>query len=349
MNRSETEPDAPLSADSQLPPVQAPAGRFFVQLFLVPMMIVAAIVLLWVLVASIASRGTDPETLVQDIERLNSDSWRKALTLAQQLRDPAQSELRQNTELAGRLAKLLEAQIEEGGEERISLRIYLCSALGKFEVDTGAAALVKAATTEQQVEDVEIRRAGLQGIGTLVEQLTDAEIEKNPEMLAAVLKGTDEYAEDGEEKLRRELLRNTATYVLGVFPGDEATEKLAKLLHDPFLDVGYNAAIGLARRGDARALPFLAEMMDPPPDALVDESIKVDPDDPSAAQNKIGRQDWKFGYIIENGLRAIAKMRVDHPQADLSSIKADVEAVSKRDDVPASIQMMAEEVLRKLK
>lgn len=347
MNQSETEPGAPLSADSQLPPVEAPAGRFFVQLFLVPMVIVSALVLLWVLVASIANRGTDPATLVQDIERLNSDSWKKALTLAQQLRSPDQTELRQNTELAGRLAKLLEDQVDEGGED--SLRIYLCSALGKFEVDTGAAALVKAATTERQVEDVEIRRAGLQGIGTLVEQLTDAEIAKNPEMLAAVLKGTDEYAEDGEEKVRRELLRNTATYVLGVFPSEEATEKLAKLLHDPFLDVGYNAAIGLARRGDARALPFLAEMMDPPPEALVDKSIKVDPDDQNADQKKIEQQDWKSGYIIENGLRAIAKMRVDNPQADLSSIKADVEAVSKRDDVPASIQMMAKEVLRNWK
>ena len=144
------------------------------------MLIVAIIVGLWVVVASIANMGTDPETLVSDIERMNSDSWRKALTLAQQLRDPDQEELRQDKDMAGRLGTLLEKQVEQGGEARI--RIYLCSALGKFEVATGAPALVKAATSESKVEDVPVRRAALQGLGTLVEQLSPEEVAEQPEI-----------------------------------------------------------------------------------------------------------------------------------------------------------------------
>lgn len=310
------------------------------------MLIVSLIVGLWLVVASIANMGTDPETLVADIERMNSDSWRKALTLAQQLRDPDQAELRQDTDLARRLATLLEKQVDQGGEEDI--RIYLCSALGKFDVLTGAPALVKAATTEKKVDDVEVRRAALQGIGTLVEQLSPEKVAEQPEMLAAVIDATDEHAEEGEERLRRELLRSTATYVLGVFPGDEAADRLATMLHDQSLDVGYNAAIGLARHGDVRALPLLKEMLDPPPEALLDESIKPDKDDPEekVEAKKVRRQEWKKGHIIENGLRAIAKMKTDHPEADVESIKSNVQAVSDNEGLPAQLRSMAREVIR---
>lgn len=309
-------------------------------------MIVGAIVLVWVLVASIANRSVDTETLVRDIERLNSDSWRKALTLAQQLRDPDQAELRQNEEMAGRLATLLDKQVEGGAEDGRSLRIYLCSALGKFEVPTGSAALVKAATTEQQIEDVDVRRAALQGIGTLVEQLPASEVVEQPKLLAAVIEGTDAYAEEGDERRRRELLRSTATYVLGVFPGEEATERLAKLIHDPCLDVGYNAAIGLARRGDERALPMLSEMLDPPPEALVDEDVVDDPTNANAARNREGREQWKRSHIMENALRAIAKMRTDHPAVQIDSLKTDVQSVVDNESVPLAIQLMAKEVLQ---
>jgi len=228
----------------------------------------------------------------------------------------------------------------------LSLRIYLCSALGKFEVPTGAAALVKAATSEKQDVDIEVRRAALQGIGTLVEQLSPEQVAENPDMLAAVIKGTEAYAEEGDERRKRELLRSTASYVLGVFPGEEAAERLAKLIHDPCLDVGYNATIGLARRGDERALPLLGEMLDPPPEALVDEDVPDDPDNANAARNREGREQWKRSHIMENALRAIAKMRTDHPAASMGSLKTDVQSVSENETVPVAIQLMAKEVLQ---
>ncbi|HLQ43503.1 MAG TPA: hypothetical protein VK137_02140, partial [Planctomycetaceae bacterium] len=55
-------PSSPLSSD--LPPVEPPSGRFIVQLFVVPGLIVAAIVGVWLLFGKLASAEQDWQKLV---------------------------------------------------------------------------------------------------------------------------------------------------------------------------------------------------------------------------------------------------------------------------------------------
>ncbi len=333
------------AADS-LPPVHPPAGRFFVQLFLVPMVIVAMIVGVWFLVASLANRRVDPETLVTGIERLNADSWQKALALARELRDPRNEELRHDEELAGRLTELLDVQIDKASENRLA--VWLCGALGWFQIDTGAQALARAASTERKPKDVVVRIAALSAIGTLMDQLPSEQAADQPEMLQAVLKGTEMKEEGGEEQVDRGLLRSTAAFVLGVFPQEEATERLVLLLQDPSLDVEFNAAIGLARRGDTRALPLLKIMLNPPDEALVDVRVKKEKRDSKAnfeAKQRV-RQQWKRNHIVENGLRAVAKMITNHPDVDVAELWPTIQSVSENKEYPVAVRSMAREVLR---
>ena len=57
-------------------------------------------------------------------------------------------------------------------------------------------------------------------------------------------------------------LRKAAVHALGHFTAPEAREAVAVALNDPVEDVGWNAALVLARGGDRRATPVLLQMMD---------------------------------------------------------------------------------------
>jgi HEAT repeat protein len=314
------------------------------QLFLIPLLIVSIIVAVWFMFSYLARTGNDPAELVNDIGRVNHSSWQKALTLAQLIRDPNQKELRSNRRLAEQLSSILDKEVESGRNENdyLYLRIYLCRVLGEFEVDSGFNALAKAAEKEERIEDVKVRRAALQALGILAGKLDEETTAKQESALAAILKSSEEYADIGEEKYRRESIRSTATYVLGLFPGEAARNRLGALVNDPSLDVSYNAAIGLARHGDSRALPILEEMLNPPEEALTDPT-------PQNEQVKLDNQtEWKRGHVILNSLRSIGKMKAKYPQIDLGSIPDAIKQFASDESQPSSLRIQANEVLRSI-
>src|SRR5687768_12143051 len=76
--------DAPLP--EHLPPVEPPSAAFIVQLFLVPALIVAAVIGLYLLFGKLAAGDTDWRQLVSDIKSDNPNvRWRAALNLAEGL------------------------------------------------------------------------------------------------------------------------------------------------------------------------------------------------------------------------------------------------------------------------
>ncbi|HVJ87704.1 MAG TPA: hypothetical protein VM452_18730, partial [Caulifigura sp.] len=69
-----------------LPPVEPPSAGFIVQLFLVPAIIVAAVIGLYLLFGKLAAGDTDWRQLVSDIKSDNPNvRWRAALNLAEGL------------------------------------------------------------------------------------------------------------------------------------------------------------------------------------------------------------------------------------------------------------------------
>src|SRR5262249_37770088 len=146
----------------------------------------------------------------------------------------------------------------------------------------------KAATQEEDPVEVQVRFSALEAISTLADNCGAQVIRDNKEAMHAILDASrvaDDTTppppapKDGEPTLYRPHaeLRTVAAYALGVIGGDEAMERLEQMLHDTYPNARFNAATGLARRGNAKCERVLREMLDPAnPLAVKDE---INPND----------------------------------------------------------------------
>lgn len=285
--------------DKQLPPVKPPTTGLLMQLFFVPMVIVSIIVCVWLLFGWLAQSGNNPEQLASNLKQLNKGSWQDALSLSNLLRDPRETELRQNQELADSLAETLDSLLADKAlatsPERHRLATWLCRALGQFEVDNGLDVLVRALKSS----DFAIRRAAVEGISTLAGKL-GSDITKSRSDLVEVLRDPAmERSEipDREKELEYGEMRSAAAYALGVIGTDEAIAALTLMLGDAYPEARYNAATGLARNGDLRSVPRLREM------------LKLNNDEAIRYEEESGTlRAWKQNLVIVNGLRAILEL-----------------------------------------
>ena len=84
--------------------------------------------------------------------------------------------LRQDAALAGELAAMLDAEIDDGSmkEQPLKLRYLLVQGAGRIRNARRTAALVKAAGTQRADEEAEVRLAALQAIAVLAENVRAA-------------------------------------------------------------------------------------------------------------------------------------------------------------------------------
>src|SRR5215213_1368621 len=126
---SKTEPSQPasVSSDELLPPVEPPSAGFIIQLFVVPAVIVAAVVLLWFLIESLARRSEqDPDQIVAALRSSNQARFQRAKELADMLRLPERyPELKINRELAQKLAVYLDELVEAGDSSDASVAMRI--------------------------------------------------------------------------------------------------------------------------------------------------------------------------------------------------------------------------------
>jgi HEAT repeat protein len=126
------------------------------------------------------------------------------------------------------------------------VRRYLALALGRLgraEAVPELVAAARPAAAEGQEADPDTRIYAIWALGAI------GDARAVPDL--AVLAGD---ADPG--------IRKAAVHALGAFPGTEAQTALVKALSDATDDVRWNAALALARRGDAAAEPVLLGMMD---------------------------------------------------------------------------------------
>jgi HEAT repeat protein len=346
----------PAPPGDALPPVEPPSAAFLVQLFLIPGLIVGVIVLVWVLFNWIAHSGSgDPRDYVEALRRNSPDVWVKAEILAEMLGNDRRNELRSNSELAGELADILDQRIADGqmDKDSVNLRVYLSKALGQFNTPTALPALLKAATTNRDEAEMPVRRAALDAIGALAVNVQTAEAVKAEVKKADAGAGstsagsTSTSAGLSDPELMKTLLaashdqesviRLRAAYVLGIVGGPQAIDRLAQMLDDPYPDVAYNAATGLARHGDARSIDMLAAML------AIDENAAT-----LESEQKDLREGKRWAIII-NALRAVGQLAEANPTADLSRVepavrawqKPDAKAASSTTDVPLEVREAA--------
>lgn len=108
-----------------LPPVEPPSAKFIVQLFVVPGLIVAAIVGVWLLFGKLASAEQDWQALVADMKSSNEHRrGRGAMGLAQALavdqnRKSEGPRLTTNPQVAQELSALLSDTLKSSSNEPV--------------------------------------------------------------------------------------------------------------------------------------------------------------------------------------------------------------------------------------
>jgi hypothetical protein len=343
------------SPDDVLPSVEPPTAGFILQLFLIPLLIVSIIVVLWMLFSWLAEFGkSDPQALVREIKR--TGNWQQAYELAGVLSspDPASDELRQDSELAQSLAKLLQDDLDQPlsadvatNEPRIKLRMYLTRTLGWFETADSLPVLTQAVSQEKEPIEIDVRLSALESVAILAKQLGPEQIRANDALMTAVLdasRATDDAPASPETGYRPHgELRAVAAYSLGVIGGEEASRRLEIMLGDPYANARYNAVTGLCRLGDEGAIPGLAEMLDPDNDEAVKD------------ESKETLQDRKRVQVLKSAMQATLELAEKNPQADLSSVKQALQKLAKSDlpkitarQVKIGLQLNAQETLKRL-
>jgi hypothetical protein len=347
------------AANVSLPPVEAPTGTFILQLFLIPLLIVAIVVMVWLLFSWMANMGQDnPKTLVEALARGDDSSWQRAFQLADLLRspDPKYDALRRDKALANQLATLLKQDLSvpaegDAADVRVKRRMFICRALGSFEVLDGLPILIEAAQTERHPIEAEVRLSAIEGITTLADRNGPETFQDNPQVMRLLLAASREpdgtgpppvTTRDGQATTFRPQseIRAVAAYALGVIGGEEALARLKIMLRaDAYPNARYNAATGLARHGDPACLIGLKEMLDPDNQrAASDESNDRD-------------KDRKRATVLMNGIRAALIYADASPAADLTELKGALETLAKAplENIQTDrsrIQSSAQEALR---
>lgn len=255
---------------ASLPPVAAPNASFILQLFLIPMIIVSIIVVVWLMFSWIANTGNDPQKLVKGLHEGSSVGWQNASSLVNLLRNPHHDHLKEDRALAMSVAEKLKEQLQsplkensESRQEQLKLRVFTTRLLGEFRVDDVLPTLIEAATQENHVDEVAVRRSALEAMAVLADNVGPENLRGNVDLQRVLKESSLEFSNDPTYDKERAHIRSTTAFTLGVLGGDFARDQLAILIDDPDANTRYNAAVALARLGDIRSIPVLNEMLDP--------------------------------------------------------------------------------------
>lgn len=283
------------------------------------------------LVFSWALHGRDdPEALLREL-RYSPANWQSAYSLARLLRDPGQGALRRDSSFCRALATILDDQLGSGGPDRSQLQfqVFLCRALGEFEVPDGLAALLRAVESGPVAGQIDVRCAALEAIAVLADGVRPEVLRRQPRLMPVLLDASRAGDSTGARDPGR--VAATAAFALGVLGGRDAQERLRQMLDDRRPDVRYNAATGLARQGDAAAMPVLVEML-----GTDMESSQEAVSDPGAAAHR--RQ-----LVWTNALRAVQRLASSGMAADARLLET-LKRLQHAPNLPAHLRSAVEAV-----
>lgn len=294
-------------APEELPPVEPPSAGFILQLFVVPGLIVAAVVGVWLLFGKLASGEQDWHELVVELQHPNPHRrWRAALGLGQILKADQDlgengQHLSQSQELARALAHVTSSELARNSQadDDLKFQAFLTRTLGLFDVpDTVLPPLRQAMQPEF---DRDVRKNAIGAVAVIADRAgrTGGSL-KSPELLEALL----QVSSDADP-----LVRQLAAFTLGLLPEDAGRQRLEVMLDDSDRDTRVNAAIGLARQHDVGGFRVFR-------DILKSETAPAE-SGPAAMQRSsdsaAGSASTNFGRFLalKNSLAAIEQLARD--------------------------------------
>jgi hypothetical protein len=335
-------PDGPHGADAaptppeELPPVDPPSARFIMQLFVIPFLVVVALVCGLLVVYTLFGRiGSGTHDAVEYVRTIRSGNEHRRSRAAYDLASLIHNEpkLAEDPALLGEIAALLGEELNRPpGKARTEVMQFLALAIGAFHtldargpsgpVDP-VATLTKALAPDQPPE---VRAAAAQSLSRLA-ALTGGSL-GTADVVPALVEATRAEAPE---------VRRAASYALGNFDVPEARAALARVVEDGDRFVRYDAAAALARLGDPAARPVIREMLSRPDlEAAFSGELKEAPDRTRAQIDAIQREALRS---LEAGLDA------GHA-ALAATVRADLERLAQ--DAPPDIRAEARNLLKKL-
>lgn len=318
----------PLSPSDVLPPVEPPSAGFIVKLFLIPAVIVGVVMLILGLIYWIRSSGEDVNRYVDALERNDQGRWQAAVNLANALNRTGNEHYRTDPTLLKRVAGVFESEVAKGSmeDQSLQLRYFLARVLGELQLPEALPPLVKGVTTKRDDRERDVRMGAMQGLARLIPNIAASKPQDDPKLrdaLTAAAGDTDP------------VIRYHAAFTIAVFDGTGYVPLLEKLLDDANTDVRANAAVGLARHGNASCVAELAKMIDPT--ELDDRVSKVDEKE----------REYKRTTLLSNGFAAAKLLHQKAPQADVKPI---VEALDRliATNPTTAVKLAAEDVRREL-
>ena len=249
----------PDNLPEDLPPVKPPSVGFIVQLFVVPGLIVGAIVGIWLLFGRMATAEQDWQRLVVELQNPNEHRrWRGAMGLAQILKADLElgdrgQHLSENPQFVQALAQMLASELDRNGQrpEDLQFQSFLTQTFSLLNSPDGALPVLSQAL--RPTVDREVRKNALLSLAVMVDRMKrQGESVKEGEIASQILPA----CQDTDP-----LIRTTAAYTLGLLEDPAARQQLRAMLDDGDQGVRLNVAIALVRHNDRSGVPQLTEVL----------------------------------------------------------------------------------------
>jgi HEAT repeat protein len=212
------------------------AGRMLARFFLVPLLVVAVAVGIFLVFNLMTFERRSPRDYLEEVRGGTANRrWQAAFELSRSLGNLPEAE---RASLAAETLRIFEGLSPKRADD-VPVRRYLVLVLGRLGDPSAVPVLVRAAKDP----DADTRLYAVWALGRI----------RSPAGFDTVLASS--FSEDPAA-------RKMAAFVLGQLGDPRAIPRLRVLAGDAVPDVRWNAAIGLASLGDASGLPVLRSIID---------------------------------------------------------------------------------------
>ena len=298
--------ELPAAMPADLPPVEPPSAKFIIQLFVVPGLIVAAIVGVWLLFGKLASAEQDWQALLADMKSSNEHRrGRGAMGLAQALaadqnRKTDGPRLATNPQVAQELANFLAETLKNSSSEPavIAQQDFLTRTLGYL--DTPQFVLPVLSEAMQESRDHEVREKAVISVARIAHRASER---REPLSDQGIIEALTSVSRDSDP-----LMRSMATFALGFFPLDLVRQPLTVLLADLDANTRANAAVAFARH---KSLDGLAVFRDVLKSAAATKTPLPPGDSAPIATTAALKAVGDLAPLIEEPMRAEIRREID--------------------------------------
>lgn len=327
-----------------LPPVEPPSAGFIIQLFVVPGLIVLAVVGVWALFGQLAAGEQDWQALIVELSNSNEHRrWRGAHGLAQMLQaeqeqDSSDDKLTQNPVIITRLTELFERELARTApsESDIQFQAFLARTMGLLEANKKVLPLLRDGMQEKH--DREVRKNSVAAVALIASRSRTAGESFGEQGVIADLV---DVSSDSDP-----LMRQVAAYTLGLMSSDAADERLTVLLDDADRNTQLNAAIAFARNSSAAGARVLESVLSESTEKF--EPVGIEGLNPVEQTKETNNQLYQRDARLVNTLKAIESIAEQLSAAQRESIGTQLDQVAESQQIKSAFRNRAKSVRKQL-